>query len=239
MYCAVFYVAPSSSSQHYTIALLDLSSAFDAVDHLVVLAMLQNHFGVSGSALGWFSSYLADRAQTIHVSGQSSSITTLRCGVPRGSVLCREMFIPTSTEDTDDSCARHALQHHGIADDTQMYVSAPPSQVQSISRGCSTLSVMLPAGVGHVTAVKCHENRTDVVGSLSSLHSLTQSNRTVVVGTDVLQPVESVRNLGVYLDSMLSMQTGVAKVTQTCFFEIQHLHGRDITTNVMAALVLT
>jgi len=82
-------------------------------------------------------------------------------------------------------------------------------------------------------------------GSSSSLRSLTQSNRTVVVGSDVLQPVESVRNLGVYLDSKLSMQTDVANVTQTCFFQlrrlrqIQRLLGRDITANVMATLVLT
>jgi len=57
--------------------------------------------------------------------------------------------------------------------------------------------------------------------------------------------VESVRNLGVYLDSSLSMQTHVAKVTQTCFFllrrlrQIRRLLGRDVTANVVAALVLT
>ena len=82
-------------------------------------------------------------------------------------------------------------------------------------------------------------------GSSSSLRSLPQSSRTVVVGTETLQPVESVRNLGVYLDSSLSMQTHVAKVAQTCFFQLRRLRqirrllGRDVTANVVAALVLT
>jgi len=95
------------------------------------------------------------------------------------------------------------------------------------------------------TATECGENRMMWFGSSSSLRSLPQSSRTVVVGTETLQPVESVRNLGVYLDSSLSMQTHVAKVTQTCFFQlrrlrqIQRLLGRDVTANVVAALVLT
>lgn len=81
--------------------------------------------------------------------------------------------------------------------------------------------------------------------SSSLLRSLSQSSRTVVAGTETLRPVESVRNLGVYLDSSLSMQTHVAKVTQTCFYQLRRLRqirrllGRDVTANVVAALVLT
>ena len=75
--------------------------------------------------------------------------------------------------------------------------------------------------------------------------SLSQSNRTVVVITDVLQPVQSVRDLGVYFDSKPSIQTHVAKVTQTCFFQLRRLRqirrllGRDVTADVVTALVLT
>jgi len=77
-------------------------------------------------------------------------------------------------------------------------------------------------------------------GPSSSLRCLSQLSRTVLVGTETLQPVESVCNLGVYLDSSLSMQTHVAKVTQTCFFhlrrprQIRRLLGCDVTANVVA-----
>ena len=89
------------------IALLDLSSAFDTVDHLILFDVLQKRFGVTGPALTWFQSYFSNRTQTVLVSGQSS-ITTLSCGVPEGSVLGPKTFI-AYTEDVDDIFARHAL----------------------------------------------------------------------------------------------------------------------------------
>lgn len=227
------------------IALLDLSSAFDTVDHLVLLDVLQNRFGVTGPALAWFNSYLSDRTQIIHVSGESSGIATLSCGVPQGSVLGPKMFI-AYTEDIDEIFAGHALQHHCFADDTQTYVSGPTSQVQSIAP-CLQHCIADVANWCGSRRLQLNAAKTELMwfGSTASLRSLSQSSRTVVIGSDTLQPVESVRNLGVHLDSKLSMQTHVAKLTQTCFFQLRRLRqirrllGRDVTANVVAALVLT
>jgi len=80
-------------------------------------------------------------------------------------------------------------------------------------------------------------------GSSSSLRRLSQSTRTVTIGTKDLQPAESIRNIGVYVDSKLSMQTQVTEVMRTCFFQlrllrqIRRLLGRDVTANVAPALV--
>jgi len=52
--------------------LLDLSSAFDTVDHDILLSVLERRFGVDGVALRWFLSYLKDRSQTFMVNGRSS-----------------------------------------------------------------------------------------------------------------------------------------------------------------------
>ena len=96
------------------------------------------------------------------------------------------------------------------------------------------------------TATECCENRTHVVRLIFiTAQSVTVEQNRCRIGIEPLQPVESVRYLGVYLDSSLSMQTHVAKVTQTCFFQLSRLRqircllGRDVTTDVMAALVLT
>ena len=54
------------NQQHLTLlVLLDLSSAFDTVDHIILLTRLQSHFGICGSPLSWFESYLSNRTQSL------------------------------------------------------------------------------------------------------------------------------------------------------------------------------
>ncbi|KXJ18376.1 RNA-directed DNA polymerase from mobile element jockey [Exaiptasia diaphana] len=66
---------------------LDLSAAFDTVDHSILLNRLRYKFGVSGSALQWFKSYLSNRHQFVSIDNVSSDSLPLGCGVPQGSVL--------------------------------------------------------------------------------------------------------------------------------------------------------
>ena len=66
--------------------LLDLSAAFDTIDHLIFLNRLANRFGICGSALAWFESYLRDRLHFVSIRCARSA-TRLSCGVPQRSVL--------------------------------------------------------------------------------------------------------------------------------------------------------
>jgi len=70
--------------------LLDLSSAFDTVDHGSLLtAVLHDRFAVTGPALDWFRSYLSGQTQTFIVGGTESQTVSMDCSVPQGSVLGR------------------------------------------------------------------------------------------------------------------------------------------------------
>ena len=71
---------------------LDLSAAFDTVDHQLLLSRLANSFGVSGTALNWLASYLRDRNQQVGIGTARSEPTVCTAGVPQGSVLGPLLF---------------------------------------------------------------------------------------------------------------------------------------------------
>ena len=69
--------------------ILDLSAAFDTVDHGILLTRLSTRYGIRDRALDWFVSYLSDRTQFVKLDGSSSHSIHLTQGVPQGSVLVR------------------------------------------------------------------------------------------------------------------------------------------------------
>ena len=69
------------------LCLLDLTAAFDTVDHQLLLRRLVCQFGLRGIALGWFQSYLSGRSYRVIYAGSTSSVIYIVCSVPQGSVL--------------------------------------------------------------------------------------------------------------------------------------------------------
>ncbi len=74
------------------LVLLDLSAAFDTIDHDTLIDRLQNYTGIQGQALRWFRSYLSDRYHFVYLNGESSQLSPVKYGVPQGSVLGPLLF---------------------------------------------------------------------------------------------------------------------------------------------------
>ena len=103
------------------LTLLDLSAAFDTIDHTILYDCLRSQYGFNGSVLDWVKSYLSDRKQIIKIQGSLSDCLPLPFGVPQGSVLGPLLFT-LYTFPLSSVISRFKVTHHFYADDTQIYL---------------------------------------------------------------------------------------------------------------------
>ena len=82
----------SDTGQSTVLVLLDLSAAFDTIDHAILLDRLENWVGLSGAVLQWFRSYLQDRKYFVSIGNYKSALTSMTCGVPQGSIMGPILF---------------------------------------------------------------------------------------------------------------------------------------------------
>ena len=120
--------------------LLDLTAAFDTVDHSLLLSRLSSSFGLKGTVLAWMRSYLSSRMQYVRVDSQKSSPRSLDRGVPQGSVLGPLLYL-LYTAPLVKIIQNHRLQYHLYADDSQLYISFKTESLHELQTAKSAVEL--------------------------------------------------------------------------------------------------
>jgi len=127
------------TSKLAALMMLDMSAAFDSVDHAATpeteyIIWFRRGFG--GTVIHWFTSYVSGRTQRVNTAASTSQSTTLSCGVTQGAVL-GPIFFVLYTADLMSIVKRHQLLPHAYADDVQIYGSCTSSEVGTLQERIS------------------------------------------------------------------------------------------------------
>ena len=198
------------------LALLDMSSAFDTVDHVILLQRLSTEFGVNGPALLWVKSYLSDRSQSVKCGDKNSAPRTVCSGVPQGSVL-GPLFFLIYTADLQRIINDEGLAGYFYADDSQIRHSDFPAHSVAMRAKMESCVAVIDACISQNRLI-LNPAKTELMWCGTSNQCKLVDKSVFVLGGANIPPVTTVKLLGVQLDSDLSMSSHVDNKIRSCFY---------------------
>ena len=204
------------------LTLLDLSAAFDTIDHTILLRRLGNWFGVSGKALDWFKSYLTGRSQRIKLGNCLSSRSDLSVGVPRGSVLGPLVFTLYTTPLTS-LVSGHAIRHHPYADDSQLHVSFSSGDSAAVLNGLESCLASVQSWMS-TNQLKLNPDKTVflLIGNERQRSKYLSMFPVELLGIKTY-PAKSARSLGVIFDKNFNFRSHISAICSSCIYHIRNL----------------
>ena len=201
---------------------LDLSAAFDTLDHATIIDRLRHTFGIESAAIDWLTSYLTNRSQFVKFGDVLSPPTHCSIGVPQGSVLGPILF-SLFISPVAGVISNFGVSFHQFADDTQLYIGIDPkSIVESLDILDKCSRAVLDWFTNNGLALNPSKSEVLFMGTRTKLHSVGNIAKVSVTGCDI-SPAESIKNLGVTLDSELTLCKHVSNICKTSHYHIRAL----------------
>ena len=219
------------------LVLLDLSAAFDTVEHDILLKRMKNLFGISGNVLVWLNSYFTDRYQSVQINGKSSSQRPLPYGVPQGSMVGPFCF-PKYSSPLTKIAAKYGLTVHLYADDTQLYISFD-SDDAFVSREKMEACLEEIRTWMSDNLLKLNESKTEYILITPKYVSPKLSDiDTISIGDDIISATQTVKNIGAVIDDKLCMSPQISSILKSCYCHLRYLSQIRKYLSIEAATTL-
>ena len=213
----------TAKRSHVAMFMLDLSSAFDALDHNILLHRLEQHYGIHGRALVWFKSYLEGRTFSVKINNCHGNRITLLFGVPQGSILGPLLFI-LYCKDIESIALKYGIQVQIYADDTELYIElktdADVVEIKSIVESClNEIKAWMSTNF-----LKLNESKTELIIFNPPRHPynvpFSDPNFNIKFNDSELKAVSFVESLRVKLTPAFQLKSFILETCQSCNYQI-------------------
>ena len=206
------------------LVLLDMSAAFDTVDHDILLNRLKNSFGLKAAVISWFRTYLSSRTTRVSIKGTLSDDHLLLYSLPQGSIVGPHGFL-MYTYPLGDIIRKHNMSFHSYADDTQLFCEFDIKCPGDCDRALSKLSCCI-SDINHWmirNRLQLNQSKTELFVIATPRVLNTVSDIQLQLAHGIIKPSTSVKNLGVMFDPSMNMSNYVNSLCKTVNFHIRNL----------------
>lgn len=215
---------------------LDLSAAFDTVDHNILINRLEC-IGIQHIALQWFKSYVRNRTYQVAINDTHSTSHDLTCGVPQGSVLGARLYT-IYTQPMTHIFRKHNVRYHCYADDTQVYIHCD-NNVPAINTAIRLLEDCIRDVIIWMctSTLKINEEKTEFI--IFTAKQPFRNDMSITIGPHIIQNIEHIKVLGIMLDTSLTLDNQINAVSKACYLQIRRINTirRYLTQDAVRTLI--
>ena len=199
--------------KHVLGVFIDLSKAFDTLDHSTLLSKLEN-YGVRGTALVLLKSYLTDRSQYVSFCKTTSEALGIKYGVPQGSILGPLLFL-LYMNDITNCCTDESSKFVLYADDTNIFIIGPSKESTYLkaNKVLEQVSKFMSSNLLHINMSKCcyihfkPSNESDeTCARVRPYANENDKSRAIFINGKKITKVNHTKFLGVVIDNKLSWE---------------------------------
>ena len=224
--------------------LLDLSAAFDTIDHEILISRLENMYGIKDNALKWFKSYMSNRSQSVMVNNTESDMKALKFGVPQGSklgpILFNSYIAPVS-----GIAEKHGITDEKYADDHQLFISfkpKPTNKQEDIKQNMENCIAEIRKFL-HENKLCNNGEKSEfvIIGSPTQLKHVTFDS--ITINNVNIKAADHAKNLGIIIDKNMGMDKQVNNMCRNAYYNMKNVSkirnslSKEDTKTVVNALV--